>query len=236
MLFGLLLSLLLAPQAPDSFGEGNAHFAAGAYRDAHAAYHRALGTGQASAALYYNLGLTHARLDSLPRAVQFFEKARALAPDDPRIAHNLAFVRTRLGLNAAQQPEPYLRRLQRLLETPLSPFGWWGLGFGLVTLAASLVAWQVAGHPRAWRRRLALLCGAAGFACLALAFVLSLRLAAPPLAVALEDVLVRDSRGGTTTLRAGEVAPVEPRHEGPWQVTLPSGAHGPVPAGLLGPI
>lgn len=97
-------------------------------------YRALLDDGYASAALYHNLGNAYVRLDRTGPAVWAYEKARHLRPDDPRLRHNLEYVRRRAGLPEVGLPP---RGLAALVAgwPPLLLF----LG-GVLLLSAGLVA------------------------------------------------------------------------------------------------
>ena len=98
------LGLIVAPAVaqPDSlrrqFEAANEAYAQGWYEDAVKTYRTLLDAGHASAALYHNLGNAYVRLDRTGPAVWAYEKARRLRPDDPRLQHNLEYLRRRAGL------------------------------------------------------------------------------------------------------------------------------------------
>jgi tetratricopeptide (TPR) repeat protein len=125
----------------------------GQYTRAVEMYEGLLDTGYGSAALYYNLGNAYVRVDRLGPAIRYYEKARRLRPDDPRIRHNLEQARRRAGV----YPERLRRRPRGLVGIVAggSPFAMF-VG-GLLLLIGGLavgVAWSRPGRPTAWRRPL----------------------------------------------------------------------------------
>jgi len=134
------LGLVAASAAaqPDSlrrqFEAANEAYAEGRYEQAVETYRTLLNGGHASAALYHNLGNAYVRLDRTGPAVWAYEKARHLRPDDPRLRHNLEYVRRRAGLPEVGLPP---RGLAAVVAgwSPLLLF----LG-GVLLLSAGLVA------------------------------------------------------------------------------------------------
>lgn len=134
------LGLIISPAVaqPDSlrrqFEAANEAYAQGRYEDALETYRALLDAGHASAALYHNLGNAYVRLDRTGPAVWAYEKARRLRPDDPRLQHNLEYVRRQAGLPQVGLPP---RGLAALVAgwPPLLLF----LG-GVLLLSAGLVA------------------------------------------------------------------------------------------------
>jgi hypothetical protein len=84
--------------APARFETANEAYAQGQYKRAVDGYRAVLDAGQASAALYHNLGNAYVRLGRTGPAVWAYEKARQLRPEDPRLRHNLQYVRGQAGL------------------------------------------------------------------------------------------------------------------------------------------
>ncbi len=76
-------------QANQAYREGN-------FSEAIRLYEALLQAGYRSEALFYNLGNSYFRTDSLGRAVLQYERALVLDPTDADIQHNLEVVRSRL--------------------------------------------------------------------------------------------------------------------------------------------
>jgi len=135
------------------FDLANDAYEQGQYTRATEGYEKILNTGYASAALYYNLGNAYVRLDRLGQAIRYYEKAKRLRPNDPRIQHNLEQAQRQAGVYPGQLPP---RGLAGLMQdwSPLALFvaGWLLLGSGL----AVAVVWTrpgragVGGHPLVW--------------------------------------------------------------------------------------
>ena len=155
--FVLLAAVLVGSVAPvlgqpdglrQRFEAANEAYAQGRYEQAVTEYRALLDDGSASAALYHNLGNAFVRLDRTGRAVWAYERARTLRPDDPRLRHNLEYVRRRAGLPPVGLPP---RGLAALVAgwPPLLLFGG-----GLLLLTAGLVGavlWADSEQGMAWR-------------------------------------------------------------------------------------
>lgn len=90
----LVFILLLTTQlfnAQNGFEKGNVLYQKGNYSEAIAAYESVLQTKKESAALYFNLGNCHYKLNQVAPAVYNFEKALVLSPNDNDIKNNLKF-------------------------------------------------------------------------------------------------------------------------------------------------
>lgn len=103
----LLLSLAAVPNASPAelYNQGNACYVAGDYQGAISSYLRALETAD-QAPLRYNLGNAYFKNGQIGMAVVQLRRARALAPRDPDIAHNLEFLRGYRVDKTAAQPGP----------------------------------------------------------------------------------------------------------------------------------
>jgi SH3-like domain-containing protein len=125
-----------------TFDEANRLASEGRYADAAAAYETLARKHGWSAPLLYDLGNAYAQGGNVGRSVLSYERAHVLAPRDPDIAANLAYVRATAGLPIPVRP--WYEALARLF-TPTT----WTL-FAVLTLwlaGAGLVA------TRRWRSR-----------------------------------------------------------------------------------
>ena len=153
------VTLLAAPSAaqPDSlsrqFDAANAAYAQGQYARAASAYRTILDAGYESGALHYDLGNAYVRLDQLGQAIRFYEKARRLRPDDPRLRHNLEQAQRRAGVYPGRLPP---RGLAGLVTgwSPLALFvaGWLLLigGGGVAVVWTRPGASEALRHPLVW--------------------------------------------------------------------------------------
>ncbi|MFT5752089.1 MAG: tetratricopeptide (TPR) repeat protein [Flavobacteriales bacterium] len=79
-------------QTPEaSFEKANTHYADGQYQEAVDIYMKVVEGGLESAALYYNLGNAHYKLNHVAPANYYYEKAKQLAPSDSDLRNNAAF-------------------------------------------------------------------------------------------------------------------------------------------------
>jgi tetratricopeptide (TPR) repeat protein len=118
------------------FEQGNKLYEQGRYTEAAAVYEQMLGSGKASAALYFNLGNSWFKAGQLGRAIAAYRQAKGLSPRDPDILANLQFARNQSG-GATLRPDRVERTLSRL-----SLDEWTWLAFGTAWLALLLLALQ----------------------------------------------------------------------------------------------
>src|SRR5881396_2723410 len=99
----LLLCAWSVPRAedvPTAFDQANQLYEEGKFAEAATAYEKMLRPGQASPALYFNLGNAFFKAGQLGRAVLKYRLAERLAPRDPDIRANLKFARNSVGAGA----------------------------------------------------------------------------------------------------------------------------------------
>jgi tetratricopeptide (TPR) repeat protein len=78
-------------QAQGLFNQAAQNYKNEAYNKAIEQWNTILDNGQHSAALYYNMGNAHYKLNQVGPSIYYYEKAIALTPNDPQIKTNLAF-------------------------------------------------------------------------------------------------------------------------------------------------
>src|SRR6266516_756133 len=141
---GALLCLILlllcawnvarADDVSTAFDQANRLYEEGKFTEAAAAYEKMLRQGQASPALYFNLGNALFKSGQVGRALLNYRLAERLAPRDPDIRANLKFARNSVG--PAPTPNWWQRWTSRLTldEWTLLTFGAFWLWLGLLTL------------------------------------------------------------------------------------------------------
>ncbi len=80
------------------------------YNTALTLYDSLVNQGYYSSELYYNLGNTHYNMDSLGKAMLFFEKAQKLDPGNKDIQHNIYLTRRKLDSEIVELPDFFLKR------------------------------------------------------------------------------------------------------------------------------
>lgn len=110
---GLYLLLLLALPAisfgSDAtsalFAKGNQQYAKAQYQQAAQSYQAILNDGYQSAIVYFNLGNAYYKLDDIPSALLYFEKAHKLNPADEDINFNIRMANSKTTDKLEQIPE-----------------------------------------------------------------------------------------------------------------------------------
>ncbi len=117
-MIGLLLSMFLAASpaghpAAELYNQGNASYSSGDYSGAVEFYRRALEAAD-HPHLRYNLGNAYFKNGQIGMAIVQLRQARALAPRDADIAHNLQFLRGYRVDKTAAQPGPLEKALSSI--------------------------------------------------------------------------------------------------------------------------
>ncbi len=150
-LFPILLSLLLAgspgmAQEEALFDRATAAYNDGNYEEAVSLYEEILGAGQHSAALYFNLGNAHYKLNQIAPSIYYYEKALLLEPEDPEILNNLAFARNMTLDDITPLPQPDLERLYKGILFSLSMNAWAYAGIFFMILFVALYLFFLGSH------------------------------------------------------------------------------------------
>lgn len=96
----------------------------GEYEKAAESYLEILGNGEHSAELYFNLGNTYYKLDSIAPSIYYYEKALLLKPKDKDVLNNLAYAQN-MTLDAIEPlPETTVSKLYKGLTNYLSFDQW----------------------------------------------------------------------------------------------------------------
>lgn len=94
LFFLLFLPLVLISQNEELFENANAEYSEGNYEEAINLYEEIIENGQASVAVYYNLGNAYYKLNEVGPSIYYYEKALQLAPNDEDVKNNIEFARS----------------------------------------------------------------------------------------------------------------------------------------------
>jgi len=172
---GVSLLFTTTVLASDEFKSANALFDAGKFAEAAAAFERVT---PKTAAVFFNLGNAHFRLEQLGRAVLDFERARQLAPTDPDILANLRFAEERLGVAEVNLPAKSVTRFCESVTGGRTITQWARYEVASVWLTVMLVAGAI-GWPRL-RSGFVILAMIAGGGLIFTSTILIYRVASPP--------------------------------------------------------
>ena len=108
----------------DKFYQGVTYFTAGSYKEALQAWTEIYNTGYRSANLDYNIGNAYFKLNSIPTAILFYERAYLLKPLDENINYNLQISRTLIVDRFQEIPEVFFVRWYNIVSLILSTNSW----------------------------------------------------------------------------------------------------------------
>jgi len=110
----LMLALPLFSLADDKvnalFEKGNQLYTKGQYPQAAQAYTQILNNGYQSAVIYYNAGNAYYKMDDMPSAILYYEKAHKLAPNDEATSINIQLANLKITDKIEAQPEFFVDR------------------------------------------------------------------------------------------------------------------------------
>jgi tetratricopeptide (TPR) repeat protein len=112
-LYLLLLALPLFSRADGTktlFAKGNQQYAKSNFQDAVKTYQQILNSGYQSAVVYFNLGNAYYKLDDIPDALLYYEKAHKLAPGDEDINFNIQLTNLKTADKVEQEPEFFVTK------------------------------------------------------------------------------------------------------------------------------
>jgi tetratricopeptide (TPR) repeat protein len=106
------------------FNQGVTFFTAGNYKEALQAWTEVYNTGYRSASLCYNIGNAYFKLNNIPQAILFYERAYLLKPTDEDINYNLQIARTLIVDRFQEIPELFFVKWYNYVALFLSSNLW----------------------------------------------------------------------------------------------------------------
>lgn len=124
LFLSLFTMLLCSAQNEKLFDQATTAYNAGEYEKAIGFYADILADGEHSAALYYNLGNAHYKLNEIAESVYYYEKALLLDPNDEEIKTNLSYAQN-MTLDAIDTiPETGIAKLYKNITGKLTFDQW----------------------------------------------------------------------------------------------------------------
>lgn len=108
----------------EKFNKGIAYFSAGSYKEALQIWLEVYNTGYHSSGLEYNIGNAYFKLNNVPNAILFYERAYLLKPADEDINYNLQVARSLIVDRFQEIPELFFVRWYNLVSLFLSTNSW----------------------------------------------------------------------------------------------------------------
>lgn len=153
VVMGLLLSCAGFGQNNALFEQGKAQYKAEKYQEAISQWKQILESGSHSAALYFNLGNAHYKLNQIGPSIYYYEKALQLTPNDQDILNNLAFAQNATVDVIEPLPQTFFAKWDQKVSRLLSFDSWAYVAVGCsVLFAVFLLSYYFASQTR--RKRL----------------------------------------------------------------------------------
>lgn len=108
----------------DKFYQGATFYGAGSYKEALQSWLDLYSTGYRSANLEFNIGNAYFKLNEVPLAILFYERAYLLKPADEDINYNLQIARTLIVDRFQEIPEMFFVRWYNYVALVLSTNSW----------------------------------------------------------------------------------------------------------------
>jgi tetratricopeptide (TPR) repeat protein len=108
----------------DKFYQGVTYFTAGSYKEALQVWTEVYNTGYRSANLDYNIANAYFKLNNIPSAILFYERAYLLKPADENINYNLQIARTLIVDRFQEIPELFFVKWYNFISLFLSTNIW----------------------------------------------------------------------------------------------------------------
>jgi tetratricopeptide (TPR) repeat protein len=125
---------------------GNQSYSSGDYTEAVSQYERVIGSGLESSGLYFNLGNAYFKLNNIPAAILYYEKAGKLDPTDENIQFNLALANSRIIDKMEPLPEFFLRTWWKSARNTFSSNQWAKIGVtGFILALFALALFIISG-------------------------------------------------------------------------------------------
>ncbi|MBA3985255.1 MAG: SH3 domain-containing protein [Flavobacteriales bacterium] len=121
-------------QNAEKFSQGIEFYKQAEYEKAISVWNSILDSGEHSAALYFNLGNAHYKLNEVAPSIYFYEKALLLSPNDKEIKNNLAFAQNKTVDAITPLPQNVFSKWYANFLGTLSFNGWAWAGVALVVL------------------------------------------------------------------------------------------------------
>lgn len=148
LLVGLWMTVVPVANAQEDplFSQGKEQYKQENYLDAIANWTKVLDKGSHSAALYFNLGNAHYKLNQIGPSIYYYEKALQLAPNDADIKNNLSFAKNATVDAIEPLPQTLFAKWDEQLSSLLTYEGWaWSTGIASVLLSLLFLLYYFSG-------------------------------------------------------------------------------------------
>lgn len=123
-IFTLFFQQVYSQNPDEQIKNAGTLYSEGKFTEAAAIYEEVISNGYMSAELFYNLGNAYFKLNQIPSAILFYEKARKLNPQDEDILFNLNLANSRIIDKIEPLPEFFLKKWWHAFRDMASVDGW----------------------------------------------------------------------------------------------------------------
>jgi len=124
----------------EKFSQGVTYFTSGSYKEALQVWTDIYNTGYRSSDLNYNIGNAYFKLNNIPAAILYYERAYLLNPADENINYNLQIARTFIVDRFQEIPELFFVRWYNVVSLLLSANSWAKISIGSFILCLLLLS------------------------------------------------------------------------------------------------
>ncbi|MEI6884733.1 MAG: tetratricopeptide repeat protein [Bacteroidota bacterium] len=135
LMLALGLSVAYCSDNQLTIAKGNTAYSSGKYQEAIDTYMKVADQGLESPDLYYNLGNAYFKLNDIPHAILWYERARKINPGSEDINFNLSVANSKITDKIEPLPEFFIKRWLRSLTELLSIDAWATGGIVFLILA-----------------------------------------------------------------------------------------------------
>ncbi|ROL62215.1 tetratricopeptide repeat protein [Bacteroidetes/Chlorobi group bacterium ChocPot_Mid] len=124
LLMIMLVSSLFAVSNESLIMKGNNLYSNGNYSEALETYNQLLNSGYVSLELYYNIGNSYFKMNKIPDAILFYERAKRISPDDEDLNFNLRVANLKIVDRINEVPKLFFIEWYDSLSSLHSSSGW----------------------------------------------------------------------------------------------------------------
>ena len=111
LIFSFIISFSLFANADNTFEQANNLYNDGEYKQAIKLYDSLINSNITSSNIYYNIGNSYFKLDDIPNAILYYEKAKKIEPNNLDIIYNIELANTHIADKIEQVPQFFLKLL-----------------------------------------------------------------------------------------------------------------------------
>jgi len=132
--------------------KGNTAYTSGNYKEAIDLYKSVVSQGLESPELFYNLGNSYFKLNDLPHAILWYERAKHLDPGNEDVSFNLSVANSMITDKIEPLPEFFLKRWLKAVTDLFSMDAWAVAGIACLVLALFLFTLYIASRVLLMRK------------------------------------------------------------------------------------